>query len=329
MELEHDCCAYSQQQFRVQIALRNFHHVNWWRAKLVLCYACRGLKTRRWNWGCHALVLSKYLRDMANDGSNIIGDRIVLELGSGTGVCGFICTALQPLRMILTDREIDLLERNCRPDMAGVSCHALEWGDDVALSRIVAETGVPSVVLGAEVACLRKQQTSLMMTLESIISRQRSRKPESDIFEKSDGTTFYFSFDGLERDSGMAEKEMRERVITMGITDWQTVATGRVTWTYLSSIEQCMQQVEALIADVERSRNDPDVAHHDDVVKYIQQSIQSELITMTTTATAVSSILQIGTIQMMYSSSEQDEVGEPDGVSLHHVIRFSASASAS
>lgn len=109
----------------------------------------------------------------------------VVELGCGAGLSGIVA-ALHGAHVIITDREVDLAEHNirmykdqrtslitrthqsagiivdCQPP--NISTSELLWGENSNLTS----NGYPDIILGAEITCLRKQQSDLVKAIDLI-----------------------------------------------------------------------------------------------------------------------------------------------------------------
>jgi hypothetical protein len=93
----------------------------------------------------------------------------VLELGAGTGLSGLVAAAYAS-KVVLTDHNdivMGLLRKNedyfmgdgentsssssSSSSSCVLRCAHLEWGDDANLSDVLTETGVPDVIIGADI----------------------------------------------------------------------------------------------------------------------------------------------------------------------------------
>src|SRR5690606_13463984 len=89
---------------------------------------------------------------------DLIEGKTILELGSGTGLCGLLCAMVSGAECVLTDGSDDAvaeLERAAalNAEACAVKCRVLQWGDEAALAALVAERGGEKfdVVLGTDV----------------------------------------------------------------------------------------------------------------------------------------------------------------------------------
>ena len=114
----------------------------------------------------------------------------VLELGCGAGLTGIVA-GLQGAKVTLTDRTTDLAEENIsllqkhletknwqqqqqqqqqqQPErFPGIRSYELSWGANDIEKMILSERGRIDIIIGAEIACLRKQQNNLMETIDAL-----------------------------------------------------------------------------------------------------------------------------------------------------------------
>ena len=97
----------------------------------------------------------------------------VIELGSGTGICGIVA-AIMNVKCLLTDREVDLTALNIERAIQSGSlqpgyAHAiqLEWGSDIQNENFNILTS-HRVIMGVEITCLMKQQSLLVDTINKL-----------------------------------------------------------------------------------------------------------------------------------------------------------------
>eukprot|EP00933_Yihiella_yeosuensis_P020367 TRINITY_DN16339_c0_g1_i1.p1 TRINITY_DN16339_c0_g1~~TRINITY_DN16339_c0_g1_i1.p1 ORF type:complete len:264 (+),score=52.09 TRINITY_DN16339_c0_g1_i1:63-794(+) len=109
-------------------------------------------------WGA-GLALAQHVIDGAsNDDSTLVHGATVLELGSGTGVCGLACAAAQAEGVVLTDlaENVERLDRaiaqNAKVvDGCDVRAAALPWADVAAAQSVAQETfGSFDVIVAAD-----------------------------------------------------------------------------------------------------------------------------------------------------------------------------------
>lgn len=75
---------------------------------------------------CGSLTVADYI--LAN--SNLVKDRVVVELGAGTGVLGMVCSRLGCAKLILTDndpRSISHMKSDCHSNSVEAIIHSLDW----------------------------------------------------------------------------------------------------------------------------------------------------------------------------------------------------------
>lgn len=97
-----------------------------------------------------------------------LGDRRVLELGCGTGICGLFA-ATCGAHAILTDREVDLVSNNarCNPSSLDIEVSPVTWSTDTSS---LPHFDAVDIVIGAEIAVLNKQHALLVATLRHYTS---------------------------------------------------------------------------------------------------------------------------------------------------------------
>lgn len=160
----------------------------------------------------------------------------VLELGCGTGLCGF-AAAQVGCKVTSTDRNSDLVALNIEHTMVGardMTSYDLSWeasrtaegtqtqGDTLTIADIVHKRGKVDVVIGAEITCLRKQQPILVDTIVQLIHHS----PEAIVL---------LSFDDVPPPNGcnyeaemlkhMRERGFRHEVVCVADIDWTIVST--------------------------------------------------------------------------------------------------------
>ena len=131
-----------------------------------------------------AIVMSNLMESI------LLAEHSVIELGCGAGLSGIIST-LTGAKVMLTDRISDLVRENIsllkeqlcnemhfdnlygtvdpRPSIS--SCE-LTWNDSSSQREILCAWGTADFIIGAEIACLRKQQANLTMTIDALSGPQ-------------------------------------------------------------------------------------------------------------------------------------------------------------
>lgn len=90
-------------------------------------------------WDC-AYVFSSFLS--SEKSKKYFKNKVVLEIGSGTGLCGLIVACLEPKRVYLTDKEENLkfLERNVENNKDKINCDivitSLDWNYIIDFKKI-------------------------------------------------------------------------------------------------------------------------------------------------------------------------------------------------
>mmetsp|Transcript_27108 Transcript_27108/g.35544 ORF Transcript_27108/g.35544 Transcript_27108/m.35544 type:complete len:327 (+) Transcript_27108:64-1044(+) len=111
-----------------------------------------------------AFFLSKFLEDLEIRGLRVI------DLGTGTGVCGFVCSVLGAKEVILTDEFIDLAEENTLNFLQEfpnnqVQCQTLVWGEE---SPLLSKSF--DLVLGSELTPMKSTHEVLVQTLRVLLN---------------------------------------------------------------------------------------------------------------------------------------------------------------
>ena len=115
--------------------------------------------------------LSKYI--LSN--KDLIQDKVILEVGSGSGLCGLICSNIAS-KVILTDGNdivLRLLEKN-KPFGKNVEVALLEWNDDAPAVNL-ARAGLPEkyeVIIGADVVYWSSSIIPLFSTVNKLLDNQ-------------------------------------------------------------------------------------------------------------------------------------------------------------
>lgn len=135
----------------------------------------------------------------------------VIELGSGTGICGLVSAAMN-IKSVLTDREVDLTALNIdRASRSGLlqegfaQANELEWGSEIGEQVFNSLTSY-RMIIGVEIACLMKQQILLVDTINKLYT------PNSIVllsFDSCNGESKYEnSFRSLMKCSGYLSKTL-------------------------------------------------------------------------------------------------------------------------
>lgn len=115
--------------FREQVD-QGVRHMDFGPITLELAYRDKGTASSVWDAG---IALCKYL-ELHNE----VAHRRVLDVGSGTGVCGLYAGALGAASVVLTDVELGLLRVNAKRFQAcPVEVRRLQWGDDAVDADVV------------------------------------------------------------------------------------------------------------------------------------------------------------------------------------------------
>ena len=113
--------------------------------------------------------------------SDILRNRSVLELGSGTGLAAIALHSCKPAAMMLTDiaEVVPLLQANIR--LSGVmidraigsvySACALEWGNELAGLHAMARE-LPEIIIASDVVYDPEGYLPLLHTLEELLARR-------------------------------------------------------------------------------------------------------------------------------------------------------------
>ena len=123
-------------------------------------------------------------RWMAADAPTLLRGRTVLELGSGTGVCGLYAASLGAAKVTLTDGPesvLELLESNIMRNRlrathaAGgpvdIGSTRLRWGDDADLDALRTRgAGLPDVIIGSDLTYDDAHHAALCDTLRRLLA---------------------------------------------------------------------------------------------------------------------------------------------------------------
>ena len=130
-----------------------------------------------------AIVMSSLMESI------LLAEHSVIELGCGAGLSGIIST-LTGAKVLLTDRISDLVLENisllkeqlCNKmhsdyhskvdPCPNISSRELTWNDSSSEREILCAWGVADFIIGAEIACLRKQQENLTKTINALSGPQ-------------------------------------------------------------------------------------------------------------------------------------------------------------
>lgn len=100
----------------------------------------------------------------------------IVELGCGSGVCSNVIACETGAKVTATDRFVDLVELNLLASKSAdidVEAVELNWGccnNSFSENFLLQSRGSVDIIIGAEIACLRKQQDKLMNTINFISS---------------------------------------------------------------------------------------------------------------------------------------------------------------
>ena len=168
----------------------------------------------------------------------------VIELGCGSGLAG-IFSSLNDSNVILTDHEVDLAEINIKKTLDSLlkleifqplllNSQTLEW-KTTEITSLLTQFNT-DIIIGAEIACLRKQQPYLVSTIKQL---------------SSDSTIIFITFDDIPPVNGnyhsVYEKEMDERMTNLNYQK-AVVYTGHITWK--PSTEQSNDILEAFVINL-------------------------------------------------------------------------------
>ena len=95
----------------------------------------------------------------------------VIELGSGTGLCGIVAAACGARDVTLTDLPplLPLLARNAATNGVDCSVRALDWcADERALDLAVNSVPPPDLILGSDITCFIQDLPQLSRLLERL-----------------------------------------------------------------------------------------------------------------------------------------------------------------
>lgn len=189
--------------------------------------------------------------------ATITAEHYVVELGCGAGLSGII-SALTGAKVILTDRMTDLAEENISllkkqldeiielsptiiPYPNICSCE-LTWNDNASEKELLAIGGPADFIIGAEIACLRKQQESLTNTIDALSGPQTivlisfDDLPMSSTDRLNDSSTSSSLSLGISNENPLIEgivskyeREMDGRMKAIGYNR-SIICTATVTW---------------------------------------------------------------------------------------------------
>ena len=119
-----------------------------------------------------AIVLAKYLES----NTDMVRDKEVVELGSGTGAVGLCAGVLGAKQVILTDREelVEFLSHNIElnTEVTRVSALALEWGNNANIETVMNMVTRVDLVLVSDCVFYEESLDDLVETMRLLSDKQ-------------------------------------------------------------------------------------------------------------------------------------------------------------
>ena len=119
-----------------------------------------------------AIVLAKYLES----NTDMVRDKEVVELGSGTGAVGLCAGVLGAKQVILTDREelVEFLSHNIElnTEVTRVSALALEWGNNANIETVMNMVTRVDLVLVSDCVFYEESLDDLVDTMRLLSDKQ-------------------------------------------------------------------------------------------------------------------------------------------------------------
>ena len=119
-----------------------------------------------------AIVLAKYLES----NTDMVRDKEVVELGSGTGAVGLCAGVLGAKQVILTDREelVEFLSHNIElnTEVTRVSALALEWGNNANIETVMNMVTRVDLVLVSDCVFYEESLDDLVETMQLLSDKQ-------------------------------------------------------------------------------------------------------------------------------------------------------------
>jgi SAM-dependent methyltransferase len=129
-------------------------------------------------WGGAETLCDYFMEELDSGCSELLfrkGQSRVLELGAGLGLCGlFVAQAFAPVKVILTDGDVDVLERleknieqNPTSNETHVSCAQLVWGNN--LDVFADEHGKFDVIIASECMYMTPSLQTIWDTVKHLL----------------------------------------------------------------------------------------------------------------------------------------------------------------